>query len=522
MLTWLHKILLSNKKEFFFLTLFLLSIVQFYFLGGGELDNLVFNADYTYLPALYKSVIEQGDAFQLWYLTPAPYFFPDMPIYAFFASIFPSFQLALIVSNAFQFTLLAYLLHTVLSRYAHAAMHRSIIYTGIAFLFVIGVNILCGDYFLFHFLFTLTNHTGNLINTLLAMLLFERLIQSEKHIRYGVLIFFIIQVFYISDNLFLLTFIIPACVISIYHLIISRFKSRYIMLCLGMAVSIVTGILLSNNLRFFAYKTNKAKAKWSMMDTSIENFLQSMEFFTTHFWPLLLILGFGVVYAIVVILLKLWKQPWNSLSNADILLGASLMAMLLSLAATIFGGLHMGIDTARYYIVPVFAFIFISASHALARISISNMGWTVFSVLIFLYGGYRLYFAELEKPKAVHNYIPPDIQRILEKTEALKLKDGISGYWYAKPLYLFSNGKHTMAGMYDRMFYPYTHITSEEWINKPVFTFAVTTAASPIDRNILQSITLEKYSIGGEDTLWVTLPFTMEKGKKGYTLSRQD
>jgi hypothetical protein len=79
-----------------------------------------------------------------------------------------------------------------------------------------------------------------------------------------------------------------------------------------------------------------------------------------------------------------------------------------------------------------------------------------------------------------------------------------------------------MAGMYDRMFYPYTHITSEEWINKPVFTFAVTTAASPIDRNILQSITLEKYSIGGEDTLWVTLPFTMEKGKKGYTLSRQD
>jgi hypothetical protein len=40
-----------------------------------------FSSDALYLPALYDNVIEQGGRLNQWYLTPAPYFFPDWPLY---------------------------------------------------------------------------------------------------------------------------------------------------------------------------------------------------------------------------------------------------------------------------------------------------------------------------------------------------------------------------------------------------------------------------------------------------------
>ncbi|HEX5342865.1 MAG TPA: hypothetical protein VFX55_10250, partial [Duganella sp.] len=42
---------------------------------------MFFNSDAMYLPALYHDVVVRGNPFSQWYLTPAPYFFPDWPLY---------------------------------------------------------------------------------------------------------------------------------------------------------------------------------------------------------------------------------------------------------------------------------------------------------------------------------------------------------------------------------------------------------------------------------------------------------
>ncbi|TFW22237.1 hypothetical protein, partial [Duganella callida] len=42
---------------------------------------LFFNSDAQYLPALYADLVEQGGRLRQWYLTPAPYFLPDWPLY---------------------------------------------------------------------------------------------------------------------------------------------------------------------------------------------------------------------------------------------------------------------------------------------------------------------------------------------------------------------------------------------------------------------------------------------------------
>lgn len=47
----------------------------------GITAALFFNADASYLAALYYDLFECGGRLSAWFLTPAPYFFPDWPLY---------------------------------------------------------------------------------------------------------------------------------------------------------------------------------------------------------------------------------------------------------------------------------------------------------------------------------------------------------------------------------------------------------------------------------------------------------
>jgi hypothetical protein len=42
---------------------------------------LFFNSDALYLPSLYQDIVQRGGSLSQWFLTPAPYFFPDWPLY---------------------------------------------------------------------------------------------------------------------------------------------------------------------------------------------------------------------------------------------------------------------------------------------------------------------------------------------------------------------------------------------------------------------------------------------------------
>jgi hypothetical protein len=58
-----------------------LSLVLQY-LSGNPLQISLFNSDGLYLPTLLSDLSSQGGRLADWYLTPAPYFFPDMPMFA--------------------------------------------------------------------------------------------------------------------------------------------------------------------------------------------------------------------------------------------------------------------------------------------------------------------------------------------------------------------------------------------------------------------------------------------------------
>jgi hypothetical protein len=59
----------------------LLDVAVSYLAGHSFEAYLIENSDLLYLPTLFSDLIEKGGRLSDWFLTPAPYFFPDYPLY---------------------------------------------------------------------------------------------------------------------------------------------------------------------------------------------------------------------------------------------------------------------------------------------------------------------------------------------------------------------------------------------------------------------------------------------------------
>ena len=84
-----------NKKGSYALVLLSIGfIVALYFTHALKMDYF-YNSDSLYLPCLCNDLIEAGGRYRSWYLTPAPYFFPDGVIYFFCYFITGNFYYAI-------------------------------------------------------------------------------------------------------------------------------------------------------------------------------------------------------------------------------------------------------------------------------------------------------------------------------------------------------------------------------------------------------------------------------------------
>ncbi|NPC87214.1 hypothetical protein HPC49_54685, partial [Pyxidicoccus fallax] len=86
-----------------------LALVNLFFrFSDGTLEpETFFNADALYLPALYRDIVGLGGSWSGWRLTPAPYFFPDMPLYFASEALSGSLTRGVLVFAAAQLVLLA-------------------------------------------------------------------------------------------------------------------------------------------------------------------------------------------------------------------------------------------------------------------------------------------------------------------------------------------------------------------------------------------------------------------------------
>lgn len=85
------------------------------YLSGHALRAGLLNADALYLPTLFDDLLARGGRLSDWYLTPAPYFFPDYPVYLAAYWLAPTSYVQIIVFGILQCLLLLAAI-TVLAR----------------------------------------------------------------------------------------------------------------------------------------------------------------------------------------------------------------------------------------------------------------------------------------------------------------------------------------------------------------------------------------------------------------------
>lgn len=510
----MHRVYTVLLKVIPFFVIGLITAIIPFFLPSNHLDLYVFNADFLYLPSLYQSVIEEGKPIWDWYLTPAPYFFPDFFIYAIIQAFVHNFRLSLSLANGFTFSFIFFLLYVLFRKLTNQQFKMAFFWVSTLFILVIWINALTGHYLLMSFIFTISNHAGNIINTLLASILAIQIIQSNRyHIFLWVLYFLFSVICLISDNLFFLTFIFPLTLFLIVLLTL-KFSGQKLFFFLLHGSSVTIGLVLSNNLRFFAYHVNKVKTRWDRMPESIDYFIKTSSFLYRSYTPFVILLILVLVYFIYFIIkkrfyLRLQVYQWHNLFFVFIFLSA-----VTSVVMAVVGGYHWDLDTSRYYMAAVYIFLLIGLIHFFAVLIHQIWVKVVLSFTVLFYGIFMFYKSEPIHFTRLDKYTPQHIAEIIQIADSLDLKDGITDYWAAKPIYVFSQGRHVMAAMYDKMFYPYHHISYIGWAWGPVFSFAYLPDYAPVNTAIMDSITISSVPINIGGHFYITRPFRLEKEKK--------
>ena len=74
---------MSKGKSIFFLFLLALGLGNIFanYISEPPAQNRLFDSDALYLPTLFSDIFANNGQIKDWFLTPAPYFFPDFPMF---------------------------------------------------------------------------------------------------------------------------------------------------------------------------------------------------------------------------------------------------------------------------------------------------------------------------------------------------------------------------------------------------------------------------------------------------------
>jgi hypothetical protein len=147
--------------------------------------------------------------------------------------------------------------------------------------------------------------------------------------------------------------------------------------------------------------------------------------------------------------------------------------------APVMNGNYSGYDTIRYNIYPMY-FAVLNAAVILAYFGTKSdltisfkLLQPLFSIFIFFLLGYSLLNMSVPGLSAFFNHYPPEVKRMDDAAEELRLKRGVANYWDAKKTTMFSKKGLKVYAVYDDLVL-YTHVTNRTWFYSEVpFNFVM-------------------------------------------------
>lgn len=462
------------------LTLCLVNMAVQYF-SGHVIQAQLFNSDALYLPTLFADLLSSGGKVGDWFLTPAPYFFPDFPMFllAYLAGHDPYIQIA-----AFALIQAIVTLAAVWFLAKETGTIRPFFAASTVLVALIWLGLNAGEPL--SLIFNSAYHYGTFLVSVVLAALWLRFgngngngdgngkKQHRKPVFY-VLLAGLVFAATLSDNLFLVQFVVP---IIATHLLVSlaardfSWKNMLPLVCV-----IVSAALGSVSYKWIVahhtrYGTNIGS------DKLVSNLKEVAELFRAAFvgtpvFGVIFVLYLGVVLYSLVRLIQGKKDQarvgWLAIFSF-LSLGATLGALLLVTNLAI---------TGRYLI------------HAFT--------WAVIVLAFFLYGSLRERFVagagvlsllavaslSLVSYKLVNTngfkikYYPEEIVCIDNALQTAQVDNGIAQYWDAKYLQNFSRLHPNIAQHLDNLS-EMPWITSQRYF-KPSYDFAIVSeqAAAP-------------------------------------------
>ena len=455
----------KTKITFFFLLILSLANILASYVSGSAIQSHLFNSDALYLPTLFSDIFQNNAKLDDWFLTPAPYFFPD----------YPAFTLAyLIGSNTYSQVIAFALIQTALTFFAIWFVARvttnvnSFLAASTTLVILIWLALSAGQPFAL--ILKSAFHYGAFLSAILLVALwikFDNEEKSKKKIATFLLMAAITYVTTLSDNLFLVQFIAPLIAIQILTSIAGRdfsLKNNAPLILLAVCSllgSISYKWIVENQTR---YPTAIGIDKLSSNLKDIYQLLHSATVDNPAF-GLIFLLYIGIVLNSFTRIMRGEKEG----SGLSWLATFSFLSFCATLAAV---SLVTNLPITSRYLIPALSWpvivVFIFLSYRL-RDHFSNLAIAI-SLLTLLPMSWSSYHSIMRNGIA-KEYYPEEISCIDNALEKENLHNGIAQYWDAKYLQNFSRLNLNVAQHFDNLGEMHW-ITSEKYF-KQTYDFAI-------------------------------------------------
>lgn len=424
-----------------------LTLLIFYCRANDQILSALFNADALYLPALIDDLFKQGGQLSDWYLTPAPYLFPDSIIYSIAWLLGESPAEKILAFAVLQIAISTAFAYLIYHNFVKTNAGSAAVLTAISLIFL-GITIgststlsKTGNGYLF--IFTSAFHYGVFLAQL-AFLCIAFLYKNADKSRKPIWIAILSTIAFtsaLSDSLFIVQFSIP----FIGTLLASRVTAKNIGLY---TPSLITATLFSSLLGMKSYDffiSNNTKYPISI---EVDKFDQQANFLHNFFLDLfnqqpLLAIFLIAFYGLALTSIFYWPKTIINKKESiflRFLLTFSFISALTTITATT---VVTNLSSGPRYLIPIFYWPPIIAISMVALFIRSHqfqlIALSLLSILALKFIGND---SSLNNQTATQ---PTDISCIIENINASGLSRGIATYWDAKPIQVFSGGKIKVA-----------------------------------------------------------------------------
>ncbi|UMR32524.1 hypothetical protein MJ904_10265 [Massilia sp. MB5] len=406
------------------------------------LASTLLSADALYLPALLDDLFKQGGKLADWYLTPAPYLFPDLLMYSIAWIFFKSPADQIIAHAVLQVVGTAFFIYLIASKCTSknagaAAVLAAILFTLLGLDFG-NVETLAKTGNAYALIFTSAFHYGAFLLQLIVLsivFLYADQRRNEKSLWLAALCV-IAFVSALSDSIFLVQFSLPfAGALLVLRL---QFRNSRLYSFPLLAAPLFFSLLGMKSYDFVI--SNRTKYP---IEIEISKLGQQFDFLRNFFFdmflqqPLIavfLIAFYGVAFASIFYWPKS-KHDDEKSTRLRFLLIFSLVSALTTIVAT---SVVTNLSSGPRYLIPFFYWPPIITIIVIATVLRSNKLHFISLAMLLTLAFHAPENNEDDSNPAVAQV--KDIRCIVEEIKASGLHKGIATYWDAKPIQVFTGG----------------------------------------------------------------------------------